>query len=326
DRSMAIGQCLRIAEPFLRNDMSAGEQAVTKAWLDDLWGAYAESVEERRKLEPGTLNALLNNYPQRLREVKGNAGQLALQAGLVDELLDRSQQDAYLTSLVGAQDPEGGYAAVSFSQYLRRMRPTLELPNLPTVAIVTAQGMMLPGEQPPGTIGSDTLSRLLRDTAAREGTKAIVLRVTTGGGSVFASELIRAEIARIRQRGMPVVVSMGSIAASGGYYIATAADKIIATPTTITGSIGVFAAFPTVERLLVKGGITTDGVGTTALAGGLRPDRGLDPAVADILQQSVDDMYTQFVALVAESRAIDVQALDGLAQGCGAQAMRWRLA
>ncbi|MDP5054112.1 MAG: signal peptide peptidase SppA [Congregibacter sp.] len=309
------GEFKSIAEPFLRNDMSAGEQAVTKAWLDDLWGAYAESVEERRKLEPGALNALLNNYPQRLREVKGNAGQLALQAGLIDELLDRSQQDAYLTSLVGAQDPEGGYAAVSFSQYLRRMRPTLELPNLPTVAIVTAQGMMLPGEQPPGTIGSDTLSRLLRDTAAREGTKAIVLRVTTGGGSVFASELIRAEIARIRQRGMPVVVSMGSIAASGGYYIATAADKIIATPTTITGSIGVFAAFPTVERLLVKGGITTDGVGTTALAGGLRPDRGLDPAVADILQQSVDDMYTQFVALVAESRAIDVQALDGLAQG-----------
>ncbi|MFT4768651.1 MAG: protease-4 [Glaciecola sp.] len=309
------GEYKSIAEPLLRNDMSSGERAVTQEWLGDLWSAYSVAVEDRRGLERGALNALLNDFSQRLRSEGGNAGRLALQSGLVDELLDRRQQNEYLASLVGAQEEDGAYSSVPFAQYISQMRPALFAPNLPTVAIVTAQGNMLPGEQPPGTIGGDTLSRLLRDTAERDATKAIVLRVTTGGGSVFASEIIRAQIERIRKSGMPVVVSMGSIAASGGYYIATAANRIIATPTTITGSIGVFAAFPTVERLLAKGGIQTDGVGTTDLAGGLRPDRALDPSVSDALQQSVDDMYQQFLKLVSNGRSIDMETLDDLAQG-----------
>ncbi|WOJ96398.1 signal peptide peptidase SppA [Congregibacter brevis] len=309
------GEYKSIAEPFLRNDMSPGERDVTRAWLNDLWAAYGEAVGSRRDLEPDALNALLNNFPERLRDAGGNAGRLALEAGLVDELLDRSQQNKYVTSLVGAQDKNGRYAAIPFGQYISRMRPILAEPSLPKVAIVTAQGNMLPGDQPPGTIGSETLSRLLRDTAARDGVRALVLRVNTGGGSVFASEIIRSEMERIRETGMPVVVSMGSIAASGGYYISTAADRIFATPTTITGSIGVFAAFPTVERLMAKGGIQTDGVGTTKLAGALRPDRALDPELSDVLQQSVDDLYGQFLTLVSESRSIDMDTLDGLAQG-----------
>ncbi|MFK8042069.1 signal peptide peptidase SppA [Congregibacter sp.] len=309
------GEYKSIAEPFLRNDMSPGERDVTQAWLNDLWAAYGAAVESRRDLEPDALNALLNNFPERLRDAGGNAGRLALEAGLVDDLLNRSQQNKYVTSLVGAQDKNGKYAAIPFGQYISRMRPTLAAPSLPKVAIVTAQGNMLPGDQPPGTIGSETLSRLLRDTAARDGVKAIVLRINTGGGSVFASEIIRSEMERIREAGMPVVVSMGSIAASGGYYISTAANRIFATPTTITGSIGVFAAFPTVERLMAKGGIQTDGVGTTKLAGALRPDRALDPELSDVLQQSVDDLYGQFLALVSESRSIDMETLDGLAQG-----------
>lgn len=309
------GEYKSIAEPLQRNDMSDGERAITQKWLEDLWSAYVSAVEDRRGLETGAVNALLNDFPQRLRREGGNAGRLALQAGLVDELLDRAQQNEYLTSLVGARDEDGSFAAVPFARYISRTRQTSLSSDLPTVAIVTAQGNMLPGEQPPGTIGGDTLARLLRDTAEREGTKAIVLRVNTGGGSVFASEIIRAQIERIRKTGMPVVVSMGSIAASGGYYIATAANRIIATPTTITGSIGVFAAFPTVERLLAKGGIQTDGVGTTDLAGGLRPDRALEPAVSEALQQSVDDLYLQFLQLVSKGRSIDLATLDGIAQG-----------
>lgn len=309
------GEYKSIAEPLQRNDMSDGERAITQKWLEDLWSAYVSAVEDRRGLESGAVNALLNDFPQRLRREGGNAGRLALQAGLVDELLDRAQQNEYLTSLVGARDEDGSFAAVPFAQYISRTRQTSLSSDLPTVAIVTAQGNMLPGEQPPGTIGGDTLARLLRDTAERKGTKAIVLRVNTGGGSVFASEIIRAQIERIRKTGMPVVVSMGSIAASGGYYIATAANRIIATPTTITGSIGVFAAFPTVERLLAKGGIQTDGVGTTDLAGGLRPDRALEPAVSEALQQSVDDLYLQFLQLVSKGRSIDLATLDGIAQG-----------
>lgn len=309
------GDYKSIAEPLLRNDMSPGEREITREWLDDLWDAYSSAVESRRGLEQGAINALLNDFPARLRAVDGDGARLALEAGLVDELLDRSQQNSHLVSLVGATDEDGGFQGVSFSRYVTRMRPSRAASDLPKVAVVTAQGNMLPGDQPPGTIGSGSLSRLLRKTAERSGVEAIVLRVTTGGGSVFASEIIRAEIERIRKTGMPVVVSMGSIAASGGYYIATAADRIFATPTSLTGSIGVFAAFPTVERLLAKGGVQTDGLGTTELAGALRPDRALNPALADTLQQSVDHIYRQFLGLVSESRSIDLVTLDALAQG-----------
>ncbi|WP_439102518.1 signal peptide peptidase SppA [Congregibacter sp.] len=309
------GEYKSIAEPLMRNDMSPGERVVTRRWLDDLWSAYSRAVESRRGLEPGAVNALLNNFPVRLRAAGGDSARLALEAGLVDELLDRSQQNKHLVSLVGAADEDGGFQGVSFARYVARMRPAKASPDLPRVAVVTAQGNMLPGEQPPGTIGSATLSRLLRKTAERKGVEAIVLRVTTGGGSVFASEIIREEIERIRKTGMPIVVSMGSVAASGGYYISTAADRIIATPTSLTGSIGVFAAFPTVERLLAKGGVQTDGVGTTELAGALRPDRALNPALADTLQQSVDYLYGRFLTLVSESRSIDMETLSKQAEG-----------
>lgn len=309
------GEFKSIAEPYLRRDMSPQERRITRAWLDDNWAAYVGAVEERRGLPEGAVDKLLSNFSAQLRSAGGNAGALAQGLGLVDELLDRTQQNAYLSALVGAQDEEGHYASVSFRDYLPRVRRNDLNPSLAKVAIVTAQGSILPGDQPPGSIGADSLSGLLRHAAGMEDTRAIVLRVNSGGGSVFASEIIRAELARIRDSGVPVVVSMGSVAASGGYYIATAADRILATPTTVTGSIGVFAAFPTAERLLEKGGIYTDGVGTTPLAGGLRLDRALSPEIADSLQQSVDNMYEQFIALVMESRGLDRETVDGLAEG-----------
>lgn len=309
------GEFKSIAEPFIRDDMSDGERAVTDAWLGDLWLAYTDAVEERRALLPGSVNTLLGNYADRLREHGGNAARLAVDAGLVDDLLNREQQDEYLSALVGAEDESDRYMSVSFDNYLPRVQQPQRSVGTPNVAVVTAQGNILPGEQPPGAIGGDTLTRLLRETAERDDTRAIVLRVNSGGGSVFASEVIRAEMERIREAGMPVVVSMGSVAASGGYYIATAADRIVATPTTITGSIGVFAAFPTAERLLERGGVHTDGVGTTSIAGGLRPDRPLSPEIADALQQSVDDLYEQFLALVMKSRNLDRDTMDSLAEG-----------
>lgn len=309
------GEFKSIAEPLLRDDMSPGEREITREWLGDIWRSYVSSIEVRRGLEQDSIDELLDNYPERLRAAGGNVAQLALETGLVDELLDRSQQNEYLSALVGARDDAGNFAAISFEDYLPRVRKRSLMPGTPTVAVVTAQGNILPGEQPPGAIGGDTLARLLRETAERSGTRAIVLRINSGGGSVFASEVIREELERIRKSGMPVVASMGSVAASGGYYIASAADRILATPTTITGSIGVFAAFPTVDGLLAKGGIHTDGIGTTSLAGGLRPDRPLSAEVADTLQQSVDDLYEKFLALVMESRGLDRETLDGLAEG-----------
>ncbi|MFT7286333.1 MAG: protease-4 [Halieaceae bacterium] len=309
------GDFKSIAEPYMRTDMSPGERRVTQNWLDDLWRGYGRTVEARRGLESGALTALIDGYPQRLREQSGSASRLALQAGLVDELLDRDQQNEFLSELVGARDEDERYSAIVFEEYLSRVRPRRIDAGSAAVAIVTAQGSILPGEQPPGTIGADTLTRLLRETAQRSETRAIVLRINSGGGSVFASEIIREELARIRREGTPIVASFGAVAASGGYYIAMATDRIVATESTITGSIGVFAAFPTVERLLARGGVYTDGVGTTSLAGGLRPDRALAPAIADALQQSVDSIYEQFVDLVADGRGLDRAAVDAVAEG-----------
>lgn len=309
------GEFKSIAEPYLRSDMSPGEREVTREWLTDLWTLYGATIEQRRDLQPGGVDSLIENYNQRLDAAEGNTGQLALDAGLIDDLLDRNQQNEFISALVGARGDDGGFEAVQFEHYLSRTRPQRLLPPARTVAIVTAQGDILPGDRPPGSIGGDSLARLLRETADRPQTEAIVLRINSGGGSVFASEIIREEIQRIRETGTPVIASFGSVAASGGYYIATAADRIIATEPTITGSIGVFAAFPTFERLLARGGVYTDGVGTTSMAGGLRPDRGLSPQVAEALQRSVDSIYEDFLTLVMDARGLDREAADAIAQG-----------
>jgi protease-4 len=173
----------------------------------------------------------------------------------------------------------------------------------------------MPGDEPPGAIGGDSLAYLISATAEKEGVKAIVLRVNSGGGSVFASEVIRRELLRTRAAGIPVVISMGATAASGGYYIAAEADEIWATPGTITGSIGVFAAIPTFEKLLERVGVYTDGVGTTDLAGSLRLDRPLNAEVADAIRSGVDFNYRNFVELVAAGRELSPQEVDEVAQG-----------
>jgi protease-4 len=308
------GDFKSIAEPFMRTDMSPGEKALTERWLGQLWAAFAARVEARRGLADGSVNALLNDYPERLRAAAGDPARLALETGLVDEVLDRQQRREYLAALVGARDEDGAAPMVPFDSYLARVREPPRF-GVARIAVVTARGNMLPGDQEPGAIGGDSLARRLRAAAEAQGVRALVLRVDSGGGSVFAAEVIREALAQMRESGLPVVISMGSIAASGGYYIATAADRIVATESTITGSIGVFAAFPTFERLLARGGIHTDGVATTALAGGLRPDRPLDAGIADALQQSVDALYERFVGLVAEGRGLPREQVEAVAEG-----------
>ncbi|MEM6774190.1 MAG: signal peptide peptidase SppA [Pseudomonadota bacterium] len=310
------GDFKSIAEPYLRSDMSPGEREVSQRWLGDLWAAYGEAIEARRGLPQGHLGALLADYPERLRAADGDPARLASSEGLVDQLLDRQQRDAYLEALVGVTGGDGRYEGIAFEEYLSRSRGMSLRAGEESVAVVVAQGNIVPGRQGLGAIGAESLVETLRRAVDRNGVRALVLRVTSGGGSVFASEIIRAELMRIREEeAIPIVVSMGSVAASGGYYIATAADRIMATPTTLTGSIGVFAAFPTFERLLEKGGIHTDGVGTTPLAGGLRPDRALSPLIEDAVQQGVDYRYEQFLDLVATSRDLDRGTLDSVAEG-----------
>ncbi|MEQ9464433.1 MAG: signal peptide peptidase SppA [Haliea sp.] len=310
------GEHKSMAEPFLRDDMSPEEKALTERWLQDLWGRYTALVEERRELEPGAIDRFIANYHSLLAEAGGDSARLAREQGLVDRLLVRSDANDYLVQVVGAEDDEGFYEAVFFEGYIARQRPVSFQPVIgDRVAVVTAEGNIMSGEQPPGTIGGDSLSRLLRQTAEQEGVKAMVLRVNSGGGSVFASERIRQALARVRAQGVPVVVSMGSLAASGGYYIAAEADQIWATPATLTGSIGVFMAFPTFEQLLDRAGIHTDGVGTTSLAGSLRFDRPLNPQVAQSLASGVNFTYAGFLDLVAAGRGMERAQVLELAEG-----------
>jgi len=304
-------------EPFIRDDMSPGEKEVTTQWLQNLWGQYTAVVESRRALPAGAVNEYVNNFSPRLQEQGGDTAQLALQAGLVDKLLNRREANDYLVDMVGASNDDGLYEAMLFERYVSRKRP-LHLPGEDAgdrVAVITAVGDMLPGDQPPGTIGGDSLAKLIRTTVETDGVKAIVLRISSGGGSMFASEIIRQEILHARAAGLPVVVSMGAVAASGGYYIAAEADEIWATPSSITGSIGVFAAFPTFERLLERVGVFTDGVGTTELAGSLRADRPLNPQLVAALDSGVSHAYRTFLQIVADARDMSVEEVDAIAQG-----------
>jgi protease-4 len=309
------GEHKSFAEPFQRRDMSPGEKLITGRWLAVLWDKYTRDIEVRRELDDGAIDALINDYPARLRTAQGDAAALALAAGLVDELLPRQQRDEFLAAQVGVQDDDGNYESIAFDNYLSRMRPSVASNNVSHIALVTAQGNMLPGDQEAGAIGGDSLAALLREAASRPGVAALVLRINSGGGSVFAAEIIREEIIRIRSKGLPIVVSMGAIAASGGYYIAAESDRVYATEATLTGSIGVFAAFPTVDRLLARGGVYTDGVGTTALAGGLRPDRPINPLFSETIQVSVDATHEKFITLVADGRKLPLSEVRPIADG-----------
>ncbi|MDG1945397.1 MAG: signal peptide peptidase SppA [Halioglobus sp.] len=303
-------------EPFIRDDMSPGEKIQTSLWLENLWGQYTSTVEEQRALEPGAVNDYVNNFARRLESQGGDSAQAAIEAGLVDMLLSRNDSNDFLIELVGATNENGLYEAVVFERYVARKRPgQFGAERGDRIAVVTAEGEILPGDQPPGTIGGDSLARLIRGAVEADGVKALVLRVNSGGGSMFASEIIRQQVLHARDMGVPVVVSMGSVAASGGYYIAAEADEIWATPSTITGSIGVFAAFPTFEELLDRAGIYTDGVGTTALAGSLRADRPLNPDVVAALHSGVEFAYVSFLQIVAQGRDMTVAEVDPLAGG-----------
>lgn len=310
------GQFKSIAEPFQRNSMSEGEKAISRQWLDGAWAHYTDQVEARRQLPPGAINNYVNRFAEEVESNGGDLATTALATGLVDRVMQHSEANEYIAGIVGATDGEGYYEAVEFERYLQRRRPPLAgLGGQPQVATIVGRGTIMSGEQPAGTIGSATLGPLIEDAAADPSVAAIVLRLDSGGGGTFASEVIRQKVLEARRSGKPVVVSMGSIATSGAYWIAAAADQILATPTTLTGSIGVFAAFPTFEEVLDRAGITTDGVGTTDVAGAFRADRPIQPAVSRTIQASVDHYHRLFVDVVSNGRELPEDEVRNLANG-----------
>ena len=312
-----VGEYKSAVEPFTRNDMSPEEREASLVWLGTLWGAYKQDVAKARGMEPDALQSYADDAVAGLRRAGGNLAQMALDAGLVTALEGRYAVEERLAGITGKDDNGNIFVGVEPGAYLANVHSQAALARTPehTVAVVVAAGEILPGEQPPGMIGGDTLARQLRDARDDDAIKAVVLRIDSPGGSVFASEVIRREVAALSEAGKPVVASMSSLAASGGYYIAMDADRILASPATLTGSIGIFAMFPTFQRTLDKLGVHSDGVGTTALSSEFRVDRPLGANSREILQLSIEHEYRQFIGRVAESRNKTVEQVDAVAQG-----------
>ncbi len=304
-------------DQFSRSDMAPSEREESSVWLQALWNSYSQDVTRARSLAPTALNDYVAEAPTALAAVNGDAAKLAMQRGLVTALKSRRQLAEDLKSIVGEDADTHSFNSVGMSQYLSAVRSKLSLKskNDAKVGIVVAAGEILDGHQPPGKIGGESTADLLRQARYDKAVKAVVLRVDSPGGSMFASELILREVQALRKAGKPVVVSMSTYAASGGYYISAAANQIFASPTTLTGSIGVFSVVPTFQRTLEKIGVKVDGLGTTPLAGALRLDRPLDDASRRILQSSVDHAYDEFLHRVGEGRKKSVEDVDKIAQG-----------
>jgi protease-4 len=322
-----VGEFKSAVEPYLRDDVSPEAREAYQDVLGDLWSAWLEDVGAARGKRPAEIAAWVDGMDERLRAAGGDAARAALDAGLVDRLSNRDEVRARLIELVGEDEESHGFRQVALADYLEAEDLTEPAaPKGEAVGVVLARGTILDGFQPAGKVGGETVSALVRKAREDESIQAIVLRVDSPGGSAFASELIRRELVVARQAGKPVVVSMGSVAASGGYWISTASDEIWADPTTITGSIGIFGVIPTVQKPLARYlGVHVDGVGTTWLSGALRLDRALEPRLGGMVQNLIERGYEEFLARVGEARKMTREQVDAIGRGrvwSGADAQR----
>ena len=311
-----VGTFKSAVEPFLRDDMSPEAKEANQAYLNVLWRDYVSSIEQARGLQSGAIDQYANDLGAVMQTVDGDFAKAALEVGLVDELKSRAEQNAYLIEEFGAARDGESFKRVSFRRYLTAIDGNNDGSN-PNIAVVTAAGVIIDGEAPAGqAAGGDTIAALLKKAREDDDVKAVVLRVDSPGGSAFASDIVRDELLAIKAAGKPVVASMGSLAASGGYWIAASADEIWATPNTITGSIGIFGYFNTFENTAAEIGVYVDGVGTTSLAPILATGIGPLPDVAaDIIQQSVENGYDRFLTVVGEGRGLEKDYVDSVGQG-----------
>jgi protease-4 len=312
-----VGEYKSAVEPYLRNDMSPEAKEADLEWMGDLWRAYLAEVATARKTTPEELAALVEQLPERLKAAGGNPAKLAIDGKLVDRLAARDEVRQRMIELAGEDKKSKSFKQVSMATYLEALgddRPSTKGKG-DKVAVVVAKGEIVDGKAGPGRIGGDSTAALIRTARQDEKVKAIVLRVDSPGGSAFASEVIRRELQLAQEAKKPVVVSMGSVAASGGYWISTSADEIWASPETITGSIGIFGMFPTFEKPLAKYlGMRVDGVGTAPWAG-VRLDRELPPEAGEAIQTMIDRGYEEFLERVGKARKMSRDEVDRIARG-----------
>lgn len=312
-----VGTFKSAVEPFIRDDMSEPAKEANRAWMGDLWSDFLEDLAKRRSLTADDLSSYINNYKENLIANNGDAAKMALEAGLVDQLMTRIEFREKMIAMVGMDEKTKSFKNISHSRYLKATRAAYDFPDQDTykVAVITAKGAILDGEHKEGSIGGDTVARLIRKTRNNDNVRAIVLRVDSSGGSAFASEVIRQELVKAQADGIKVVASMGDVAASGGYWISATADEIWAKPTTITGSIGIFGMIPTFEKPLNEWGIHRDGVGTTKYANPIDVGMPLSEDVGEMIQTSINSGYDKFLALVSKGRNMSIEDVDKIAQG-----------
>ena len=311
-----VGTYKSAVEPFIRNDMSPAAKEANQLWLDELWAQYKSDIASARKFEITNFDEKADQYLSKIQAVNGDYAQYALQNSWVDTLQTDQQLQAQLIEQVGTNASGKTFKNISFNKYLESLNnhPSLTMPSDNKVAVIVARGNIVDGKQKAGRIGGDSTAALLKKARLNEEVKAVVLRIDSGGGSMFASEIIRNEVLAIKEAGKPVIASMGSVAASGGYWIAMSADEIWAAPSTITGSIGVFGTILTFENSLNSMGIYSDGVATTEL-NNISLSRGISDKLSQVFQLGVENAYDKFISLVAQERGLEKSAVDEVAQG-----------
>lgn len=308
-----VGSYKSFVEPYIRNDMSEESRADTQLWLGQLWQHYQDNVSTLRSIDADKISPSKEQLLSRFRAANGNPARYALEQGLVDRLASREQMFQTVAEHVGWNSKQHQYMSVDVPSYLSHY--PLSPASAPAVGLITASGAIMSGDAAtPNSINDEQLSQLINEARLDADVQALVLRIDSPGGSAFAAEQIRSALLRFKSSNKPLVISMGSTAASGGYWIAADADKIYASPTTLTGSIGVFGLFLTFEDALQKLGLNTDGVGTTDFVGaGLTT--GLPDHAKQLIQMSVEHTYQQFVTIVAEGRNMTPDAVEKVAQG-----------
>ena len=310
------GEVKDAAEPLQRNNMAEATREANRVWLEDLWNVYSDGITERRNLPAGAIDNYINNTQDIFERFDGNGAIAARQFGLVDELKTRLQVVATLRERLGSYEGADPYPAVHFQHYLAELRAQQpRQDDSDQVAVVVAQGIILPGTQAPGFVGADGLAALITSARDNDRIRALVLRIDSPGGVMFAGELIREALVDLQNTGKPVVVSMGAMAASGGYQISSSADEIWAHETTLTGSIGVLMQFPTIDRALARMGVHSDGIGTTDIAGGLDITRPLGTSMQRRMELSVQNAYSQFLQQVSQGREMTLEQVRRAAEG-----------
>ncbi|WP_198780062.1 signal peptide peptidase SppA [Shewanella putrefaciens] len=309
-----VGTFKSAVEPYMRDDMSDAAKEASNDLLSDIWQSYTQTVASNRNIDANSLTLSAQTYLSELDKAQGNSAAMAVNMKWVDSLATDEEFRKTMLESVGKAKSGDSFKQVSFYDYLTLVTPLPNFVEQDSVGIIVASGTILNGSQPAGQIGGDSTTELLRKARFDKHIKAIVLRVDSPGGSAFASEQIRQELLALKAAGKPVVVSMGSLAASGGYWISASADYIFATPTTLTGSIGIFGMITTFEDSLASLGVHTDGVSTSEWAG-LSITRTLSPQIEAVIQRHIERGYLDFISLVAKERKMTLEQVDTIAQG-----------